>query len=563
MLEVLKKRLKVSLEKSLKDFYPNRNEIPPIEIEVPKDKTHGDFALNIALKSVKILKKNPIAIAEDMAKLFRGALIQDNLMHNFDAIEVVKPGFINFRLSRKAIYEILYDVFEKKDAYGSSQIGKGQKLQIEFVSANPTGPLSVAHARQAAFGDALANVLKALGFDVVKEYYVNDEGNQIKLLGDSLCIQAQRLLSKDKKASEPQEEVHYQGDYVIEMAKIFIHDFKIDSQEKLEQHKQSGVAAGFASAYLLDVIKKELEAFHVHFDIWSFQSKIATTQEIETVFNEFKEQGYLYEKEGALWFKSTEFNDDKDRVVKKSDGTYTYLAPDIVYHKDKFKRGFNKVINIWGPDHHGYIPRLRAAVQALGQNAASLCVLIVQLATVYREGKPVSMSTRSGQYIQLQEVIDEVGVDAARFHFLMRHINAHLDFDLALAKKESPENPVFYIQYAYARIHSIFKKSQEAEFKPKSGDLKYLREVEEISIIKLLGFFPEMLLICYREMDTFSLISYLMELASAFHKFYDCHKVLDPQHVALSNERLALINAVRIVLDNGLRLLGITRPQRM
>jgi len=271
----------------------------------------------------------------------------------------------------------------------------------------------------------------------------------------------------------------------------------------------------------------------------------------------------MYEKDGALWFRSTAFGDDKDRVVKKSDGSYTYLAPDIVYHKDKYRRGFEKVVNIWGPDHHGYIPRLKAAVAALGQDPESLHVLIVQLATIYRDGKPVSMSTRKGQYIQLRAVMDEVGRDAARFFFLMRHINAHLDFDLELAKKETPENPVYYIQYAHARIYSIYKKAQEAALQSAQSDFSLLTGQEEMDLIKTLGHFPFIVNRCHQELDPYALVNYLMTCANDFHKFYDRHRVVDTAQSDLSAQRLALIEATRIVLSNGLRLLGISRPEKM
>jgi arginyl-tRNA synthetase len=311
------------------------------------------------------------------------------------------------------------------------------------------------------------------------------------------------------------------------------------------------------------IIKQELDDFGVRFDIWSHQSKIATNQAIEGVLKFLRDTGHIYDKDGAVWFQSTALGDDKDRVVKKSDGSYTYLTPDIVYHRDKFDRGFARVVNIWGPDHHGYIPRIKAAVQALGKNKDDVNVLIVQLATIFRNGEEVSMSTRRGQYISLREVLEEVGSDAARFFFLMRHISGHLEFDLELAKKQTPENPVYYIQYAHARVHSLNKKAQEMGITSKEKGFSLLTTPEELTLIKELGSLPEILLMCYSQWDPYPLVSYLQELATVFHKFYDKNRIIDPDNLELSRERLGLANASRIILSNGLRLLGVSTPDQM
>ncbi|HQP10235.1 MAG TPA: arginine--tRNA ligase [Candidatus Omnitrophota bacterium] len=559
MLSDFKSQLHLCLEKSLKEAFPNlADTLPALEIEAPADHQHGEFATNIALKSSKILRKSPMDIAGEFLPVFQKVIEGKNLKGKIEKVEVKKPGFINFYLAPKLVYTILEQILREEKNYGRMDFGAREKIQIEFVSANPTGPLSVAHARQAAVGDALANILNHIGFDAAREYYINDGGNQINILGTSIKCRAAEILGGTIEFPEN----GYQGAYIKDMAKIFLDQQGLKDLPALEKTDPAKFTR-FGVDYLLDVIRKDLSDFGVHFQAWSHESEIATKKNIEKVLAELEKKNFLYEKDGAIWFRSTDFGDDKDRVVKKSDGSYTYLAPDIVYHKNKFERGFARLINIWGPDHHGYIPRLTAAVEALGQSREALKVLIVQLATIYRDGQPVSMSTRRGQFISLREVIDEVGVDAARFFFLMRHINVHLDFDLELAKKETSENPVFYIQYAHARIHSIYVKAAETKIKRKKKDFQLLKEPEEMDLIKQLGSFSDILMICYHESDPYALMNYLMELATSFHKFYDCCRVIDPQNPELSCERLALANAAQIVLANGLSLLGLSTPEKM
>jgi len=559
MLPDLKSQLQSYLDEALRgSFKSQRKDLPAVELEMPGDPQHGEFASNIALKSSKFFRKSPMDVANDILPVFEKTVQESALKDKITKIEVKKPGFINFFLSPKALYTILDQIFKEDKKFGHLKVGDKKKVQIEFVSANPTGPLSVAHARQAAVGDALANILDFLGFAVAREYYINDGGNQINILGESVKCRAAEILGGPTDFPE----TGYQGSYIKNMAQIFLDKNKIKDLEKLHKTDIKKFTQ-FGVQYLIDVIKKDLDNFGVHFQNWAYESKIATKANIEGILDYLGEKGFLYEKEGALWFKSTDFGDDKDRVVEKSDGTYTYLTPDIVYHKDKYSRKFEKVINIWGPDHHGYIPRLKAAVEALGQDRESLEILIVQLATIYRDGKPVSMSTRRGEFISLREVIDEVGVDAARFFFLMRHINVHLDFDLALAKKETPENPVYYIQYGHARVHSINVKAKVTKIKPRRSGYQLLREPQELELIKKCGSFSDALMACYSELDPYALVSYLQDLATNFHKFYDCHRVIDENAPDLSAERLGLTNAVGIVLANGLRLLGLNTPERM
>ncbi|VAX37395.1 Arginyl-tRNA synthetase [hydrothermal vent metagenome] len=552
-----KTQLKTTLKESLAEYYSTHKQFPPIELETPAQKIHGDYSCNIALRCAKILKKSPLAIAEELGHLFQKN-IEASLIHTKIAkIEIKNPGFINFYLTSDAIFDILYQIFTQQNQYGTLKFGNNKKIQIEFVSANPTGPLSVAHARQAAVGDALVNILNFIGFEAKKEYYVNDGGNQIRILGLSIQSRALELLGENITLPED----GYQGVYIKDMAKIFLDQNTINTSDELKK-KDLSAFMQFGKEYLLDVIRKELDDFGVHFDMWSYESKVATKEKILEVLKFLAEKSLTYEHEGALWFKSTDFGDDKDRVLRKSDGSYTYLTPDITYHKNKFERGFDHVFDILGPDHHGYIARITAAAMALGRQKEDLKVLIVQLATIYREGEKVSMSTRGGQYVTLREVIEEVGVDVARFFFLMRSMKAHLDFDLDLAKKQSSENPVYYIQYAHARIHSINKKASEANIVAKTSGISSLTETEELDLIKKLGSFPDVLLTCHDQLDPYPLVNYLQDVAAIFHKFYDNHRVvLDDQN--LSAERLALINATRIVLANGLNLLGLSTPEKM
>lgn len=561
MFGEFKEQLRDAIAESVKGFFAEPAAVPVVEVEVPADKSHGEFSTNIALKSTKALKRPPLDLAAQFLEAIQKNLMQSSLDTRVERIDIQKPGFINFYLTRNAVYDVLYQVHREQDNYGRSDFGQGKKIQIEFVSANPTGPLSVAHARQAAVGDALGNIFNFIGFQTTKEYYVNDEGNQINILGRSIHDRAVERLGGSVQFAED----GYQGEYIYGIADSFIEKHNVKSLEDMERHGPAEFSR-FGVDSLMAVIRKELEDFGVRFDVWSYQSEVASDEKVHQGLKELQAQGHIYEQDGAMWFKTTVYGDDKDRVVRKSDGSYTYFMPDIVYHKNKFSRGYEKVFNIWGPDHHGYIPRLRAAVQALGQKPDALQVLIVQLATLFREGKPVQMSTRRGQYITLREVIEEVGVDAARFFFLMRLIDAHLEFDLELAKKETPENPVYYIQYAHARICSMLEKACESGIDVDSDPMptfKHLKEDEELDLIKKIGHFPGILLTCWNQADAFALVNYLQELAAMFHRFYDRHRVVDLQNKELSTERSFLSNAVRIVLANGLRLLGVTAPQEM
>jgi len=533
------------IKNSLNKFSADKIEDFAISLDFPTDTRFGDLSTNVALRLAKQVKKPPVQVAAQIIGEIKQELEKTLLKDYIKEVRVEGAGFINFYLENKYFHEELNLIITKGIGALRPDVGKDKPVLIEFVSANPTGSLSVAHARQAAVGDSLANILDFMGFKVKREYYLNDEGNQINILGKSVALRMKEL--NGEKIEFPED--HYQGDYIYDIAKIA-------ALAKIKEEDLGDYAAG----YILDLIKKELDDFGVKFDCWYSQKELNKSGKIDQALNFLKNKGFIYEEGGATWFKSTDFGDDKDRVVIKSDKAQTYLAPDIAYHEEKYRRGFNWLINLWGPDHHGYINRIKAAIQALGHPADSLLVIIVQLATIYRGGELVQMSTRRGQYITLREVMDEVGCDAARFFFIMRRTSAHLDFDLELAKKQTAENPVYYVQYAYARISSILRS--DASGAKESFDLSLLKEKEEINLIKKLLQFPHMLNICLVTQDPYMLTVYLQELSEAFHKFYDLHRVLSEDN-ALTQARLALIQAVKIVIGSSLELLGICRPEKM
>ncbi|MBU2034473.1 MAG: arginine--tRNA ligase [Candidatus Omnitrophica bacterium] len=506
----------------------------------------GDLSHNLALKLGSLLKKPPLEIAGSVVESLKKNLINNLLEASLKDIRVEGAGFINFYLKDSYFHGQLKGIITEGIDFFRKDLGKNEKIIIEFVSANPTGPLSVAHARQAAVGDSLANCLEFLGFKVQREFYLNDEGNQINILGRSVGLRLKEL--SGEKIDFPED--HYQGDYIYDIAKIII-----EQGLKLNDYSE------FSADYILDIIRKELDDFGVKFDCWYSQKELGKSGKIELALEELKKKKYVYVQDGAWWFKSTEFGDDKDRVVIKSDGSYTYLAPDIAYHQDKYDRKFKHLINLWGPDHHGYINRLKASVRAFGHDPETISIIIVQLATIFRDSKPLQMSTRKGQYITLREVLEEVGRDAGRFFFLMRRTSSHLDFDLGVAKKQTSENPVFYVQYAYARISSILKNSA-FDINKQEIDLSLLKEKEELELIRKLWYFFYILNVCYKTYDPYMLTVYLQELAEAFHRFYDLHRVLGVEE-KLSQSRLALIYGARTVLSLGLDLMGISKPDKM
>jgi arginyl-tRNA synthetase len=532
--------IKASLKKAFPEVLDTG--MKGIELEVPKEKRFGDFSTNIAMKLSRELKKSPLDIAGIIAKELKVSdFIKD--------VKIEKPGFINFYLSDDAVIDTLKDIIKEGPSFGGSAIGKGKKVQIEFVSANPTGPLTVAHGRQAAIGDSLARILEFCGYKVTREYYINDEGVQIQALGKSL--KARFMEIRGGKSEFPEN--GYKGRYIYDMA-----------QKIKDNGKPAALSDDFFMEYaakeIMKTIIKDLEDFGVVFDVWYSQKALSKSGRIEKSLKILKDKGFLYEKDGATWFKSTGFGDDKDRVVIKNDGSYTYVTPDLAYHKEKFDQGYEMIINIWGPDHHGYINRIKAACQALGYDKDKLSILIAQLVTLYREGKPVRMSTREGEFITLREVMEEVGKDAARFFFIMRRTDSHLDFDLALAKAKTMDNPVYYIQYAYARISSIidFSKNMKTDLE----NLRFLDKPEEIDIIKILIQYPKIIAVCRHNLEPYILLSYLQDLASLFHSYYNVYRVVTDDRT-LTEARINLARSVRTVLSSGLNLLGVSAPEKM
>ena len=532
---------------------PKSHEIKP-EIEIPKDKTHGDLATNVSLKAVRFTRgMRPL----DLAGLIKAKLEHEiaifHLKDIIERVEVKPPGFINFFFSKDYLCKVLLEIKRRRGSFGRSSIGRGIRLQVEFVSANPTGPLTIAHGRQAAIGDSLANIMAFLGYKVTREYYLNDEGTQMDILARS--IRARYLELSGVSVQFPPD--GYKGSYIYDIAKAFKKRYgrRFLNTEDVKAFREWGLR------WILDDIRKDLKAFGVRFDVWFSQRALRKSGKVEKTLSFLKEKGYIYEKDNAVWFKSTALGDDKDRVVYKSDGKATYLAPDIAYHLEKYRRGFRKIIDLWGPDNHGYVPRMKAAIKALGYPEESLSVLIVQLATLYKGGQAVSMSTRAGEFVTLREVMDEVGKDVARFCFIMRRISSHLDFDLDAVKKESSENPVYYIQYAHARIWSIKEYGKKAHLSAKF-DSRLLNEQEEIELVRLLRQFPWVVNMSGRALEPYIVLQYLQDVATSFHSFYTSYRVVSPDP-ALTKARLVLVDCVRIVLANGLSLLGVSLPKKM
>ncbi len=528
------------------------HEIKP-ELEIPKEEANGDLSTNVAMKLARHAKMEPMAFASAVKELLEKDIAASGLSYTVAKVEVKQPGFINFFLHRKYLAKVLLEIKRKKTDYGRSSICRGMKAQVEFVSANPTGPLTIAHGRQAAIGDSLANIMECLGCKVVREYYLNDEGTQMDILAASIRARYLELLGR--KVEFPVD--GYKGSYIIDIAKYFRKRYG----RKYARTENNAVFMEYGLKWILSDIKKDLKDFGVKFDVWYSQKLLRKSGKIAKAIRLLREKGYIYEKDNAVWFKSTEFGDDKDRVVFKSDGSATYLAPDIAYHIDKYMRGFRKLIDIWGPDHHGYVPRLKAAMKALGYSDDSLSILIVQLATLFRGGQEVSMSTRAGEFITLREVMDEVGKDVARFSFLMRRLSSHLDFDLEAVKKESMDNPVFYIQYAHARIWSVLGYSRKVKASVKFNS-NLLKEEEELRLLRALRRFPFVVITSATTMEPYVILQYLQDLATLFHTFYTKHRIVSDD-ISLTRARLVLVDCVRIVLANGLRLLGVSLPKKM
>ncbi len=528
--------------------------VPHLILEVPKDESKGDYATTIAMSMASLEKKPPRTIAQAIV----GCI--DDKDGIIGRIEIAGPGYINFFLKADKWLETLKNVIGKGDAYGLAEIGRGKTVQVEFVSANPTGPLHIGHGRGAAFGDSLANLLKCAGYSIQKEYYINDVGKQMETLGRSTWLRYKQAFDPEV----PFMDDGYKGDYIRDIAKGVITEAR-DKYLTIPEDEAVPFFVKYAKDNILEGIRKDLEDFGVLFDEWFSEKGLYDSGEVEDILTQLKEKGFIFEQEGALWLNTTQFGDDKDRVVVRANKQKTYFASDIAYHQNKMKRDFDFIVDIWGSDHHGYEPRMKAGIQCLGNPAERLRVILVQFVTLLREGKPVSMSTRSGEFVTLREVIDEVGKDAARFMFLTRRSDSHLDFDLELVKKESAENPVYYVQYAHARIVNIFRQAEERGIPAPSADntdLSQLTLPEEIRMIRLIASYPDLIEASAQALEPHRITFYIQELATALHNYYFHHRVITDDR-KLTEARLILIQGVKQVLKSGLAIIGVSAPERM
>ncbi len=526
----------------------------PVKVEAPPREELGDYATNAALVAAGRLKRPPRELARELAEKL--ARCEDL----FSRVEVAGPGFINFWVAPAYWQGVVKRVLARGEEYGRSDLGKGQRVQVEFVSANPTGPLHIGHGRGAAVGDTLARILSFAGFEVVKEYYINDRGRQMEILGRSVWLRAREIAGE--RVAFPED--HYRGDYIRDLARELLARrpdlLELPEEEALE------VCREFALREILSGIRRDLEDFGVTYDVWYSERELYEKGEVEEALAALAEAGHLYEKEGALWFRASEFGDEKDRVVRRSTGEPTYFASDIAYHREKFlKRGFDLVVDVWGADHHGYVPRLKAVLSALGLDPERLKVLLIQMVNLIEGGKLKSMSTRAGEFVTLRELLEEVGRDAVRFTFLTRKCDAPLDFDVELVKSQSSENPVYYVQYAHARLASVFRKAEEVGLLPPSLEeipAHRLDTAEDFRLLKLLDAFPRVIEEAAVSLEPHRVTYFLLDLATALHDYYTKHRFVSEDE-ELSRARLALARAVKQVLARGLNLLGVSAPERM
>ncbi|MGM0884485.1 MAG: arginine--tRNA ligase [Bacillota bacterium] len=531
-----------------------REELPAFVLEVPKDKSHGDLATNAAMQLTKLAKRNPRQIAE--------AIIEhlDTKQASIQAAEIAGPGFINFRMDKSYLYPVVGEALQAGEDYGRIEEGNNKRVQVEFVSANPTGSLHLGHARGAAVGDALCNVLDFAGYDVTREYYINDAGKQVENL--AVSIEARYRQALGQSADMPED--GYYGEDIIGFAKLLVEQegdrlLELPDQERFAFFRQFGLERE------LDKIKRDLGRFRVGFDVWYSETALYESGQVEQGLEALKATGHVYEEEGATWLSTMPFGDDKNRVLVKNDGSYTYLTPDIAYHRDKFSRGFDQMINIWGADHHGYIPRVKAAMAALGNDPNKLTVLIAQMVSLFQNGEKMKMSKRTGKAVTMEDLMDEVGVDAIRYFFSMRSMDSHLDFDMDLAISTSNENPVFYVQYAHARICSIFRQAEEQGLvlkSPDTIDYSKLAAEAEFDLLRKIGELPQEVSEAAAQYAPHRLIRYVYELASQFHSYYRAERVIT-EDAEQTQARLALLGAVRISIANVLRLVGVSAPERM
>ncbi|WP_027091872.1 arginine--tRNA ligase [Cohnella thermotolerans] len=531
-----------------------RDALPDFALEVPKDKAHGDLATNAAMQLTKIARRNPRQIAEAILEHL------DKAKASILSAEIAGPGFINFRLDKSCLYSIIGEVLAAGENYGRVDAGQGRKIQVEFVSANPTGSLHLGHARGAAVGDALCNVLDFAGYDVTREYYINDAGKQVANLAASIEARYRQALGQEAEMPED----GYYGEDIVGFAKELAEQegdrlLSLSDEERFQFFRNYGLEKE------LDKIKRDLGRFGVRFDEWFSETSLYENNRVAAALDALRAQGHVYEQDGAVWLNTTAFGDDKDRVLVKNDGSYTYLTPDIAYHMDKYGRGFDQMINIWGADHHGYIPRMKAAMAALGNDPEKLTVLIAQMVSLFQNGEKVKMSKRTGKAITMEDLMDEVGVDAIRYFFTMRSMDSHLDFDMDLAVSTSNENPVYYVQYAHARICSIFRQAQEqgiALAPAGEAPLAKLTAEHELDLLRKMGELPETIAGAAASYAPHHMIRYVYELASLFHSYYRAERVIT-EDAGQTQARLQLLAALRIVLANCLKIVGVSAPEQM
>ncbi|KKB74223.1 MULTISPECIES: arginine--tRNA ligase [Bacillus] len=554
IVEQMKDALKQEIKEAvIKAGLADEADIPEVVLEVPKDKAHGDYSTNMAMQLARIAKKAPRSIAEDIVASF------DKGKASIDKLDIAGPGFINFYMDNQYLTKLIPAVLEAGEAYGESNVGAGERVQVEFVSANPTGNLHLGHARGAAVGDSLCNVLEKAGYEVSREYYINDAGNQINNLALSVEARYFEALGQDK----PMPEDGYHGEDIKEVGRKLAEEFG-DRFIHEEESERLAFFREYGLKYELGKLREDLENFRVPFDVWYSETSLYENGKIDQALETLRDKGHIYEEDGATWFRSTTFGDDKDRVLIKKDGSYTYLLPDIAYHKDKLDRGFQKLINVWGADHHGYIPRMKAAIEALGYDKETLEVEIIQLVHLYKNGEKMKMSKRTGKAVTMRDLIDEVGLDAVRYFFAMRSADTHMDFDLDLAVSTSNENPVYYAQYAHARICSMLRQGEEKGILPEGNlDFSKIASEKEYDLLKVIGSFPEAVADAAQKRIPHRITNYIFELASALHSFYNAEKVLDAADEGKSRARLSLMKATQITLNNALKLIGVSAPEKM
>ncbi|WP_072697342.1 arginine--tRNA ligase [Desulfovibrio litoralis] len=526
-----------------------------ITLEAPKDEKFGDLALNIAMVLAKEAKQAPRTLATLFVEKIK------EVEPEIENIDIAGPGFLNIKFKPSFWQSFIARVQAEKDGYGRSDYGRNRKFQVEFVSANPTGPLHIGHGRGAAVGDSLARVLRFSGFNVESEYYINDAGRQMRLLGTSVYVRILELAGKNPELPED----WYKGEYIIDLAKELL-----DKQPEileLERNKAEDLCFEYAKDSILAGIKQDLIDFRVFHDIWFSELSLVSSGAVKKALDELKTRDEAYEKDGALWFRSTKYGDEKDRVLVKNDGSLTYFASDIAYHHNKYERGFEFIVDVWGADHHGYIPRMKAAVEALGKPAESFDVVLVQLVNLLKNGEQIAMSTRAGKFETLADVLTEVGVDAARFMFLSRKSDSPLDFDMELVKQRTMENPVYYVQYAHARIKALFRKAEEKNFELQEiASPKYhamLNDNDALSLLRRIAAWEEVACSAAKTLSPHHISHFLLDLAGATHSYYANNPILKTEDKDLILSRMSMLDAVRQVLANGLELLGVTAPESM